>query len=57
MSIDLRDAEFDLIANMTADKEKAEKYAKILYTQAVIIAGLPVEDPSDYADLVCSLMN
>ncbi len=46
-----------LIANMTADKEKAEKYAKILYTQAVIIAGLPVEDPSDYADLVCSLMN
>ncbi len=45
-----------LIANMTADKEKAEKYAKILYTQAVIIAGLPVEDPSEYADLVCELM-
>lgn len=46
-----------LIANMTADPEKAKKYAKILYTQAVIIAGLPVEDPSDYADMVCSLMN
>ena len=46
-----------LIANMTADKEKAEKYAKILYTQAVIIAGLPVEDPSEYADMVCSMMN
>ncbi len=45
-----------LIANMTADKEKAEKYAKVLYTQAVIIAGLPVEDPSDYADMVCSMM-
>ena len=45
-----------LIANMTADKEKAEKYAKILYTQAVIIAGLPVDDPSEYADMVCSLM-
>ena len=22
-----------------------------------IIAGLPVENPSEYADLVCSLMN
>lgn len=46
-----------LIANITADKDKAEKYAKLLYTQAVIIAGLPVENPSEYADLVCSLMN
>ena len=39
------------------DKDKAEKYAKLLYNQAVIIAGLQVEDPSEYADLVCSLMN
>ncbi|MBQ2152356.1 MAG: molecular chaperone HtpG, partial [Clostridia bacterium] len=45
-----------LIANITADKEKAEQYAKLLYNQAVIIAGLQVEDPSEYADLVCSLM-
>ena len=42
---------------ITADKDKAEKYAKLLYNQAVIIAGLQVEDPSEYADLVCSLMN
>ncbi|MBQ3970540.1 MAG: molecular chaperone HtpG [Clostridia bacterium] len=46
-----------LIANITADKDKAEKYAKLLYSQAVIIAGLQLEDPSEYADLVCSLMN
>ncbi|MBQ3692181.1 MAG: molecular chaperone HtpG, partial [Clostridia bacterium] len=46
-----------LIANVTADPDKAAKYAKLLYTQAVIIAGLPVENPSEYADLVCSLMN
>ncbi len=44
-----------LIANMTADREKAEKYAKLLYNQAVIIAGLQVDDPSEYTDLVCSL--
>ncbi len=46
-----------LIANINADKDKAEKYAKLLYNQALIIAGLPLEDPSDYADMVCSLMN
>ncbi|MDE7390222.1 MAG: molecular chaperone HtpG [Lachnospiraceae bacterium] len=45
-----------LIANMTADKEKAEKYAKLLYSQALLIAGLQLEDPSEYAELVCSLM-
>ncbi|MEF2919224.1 MAG: molecular chaperone HtpG [Acutalibacteraceae bacterium] len=37
------------------DKEKAEKLAKILYTQAILIAGLPVENPVEYCDLVCGL--
>lgn len=41
---------------MSADKELAAKYAKILYDQALLIAGLPLEDPSEYSDLVCSLM-
>ena len=38
------------------DPEKAKKYARILYTQALLMADLPVDDPSDYADLVCELM-
>ncbi len=38
------------------DSDKAKKYAEILYNQALLIAGLPIEDPSGYADLVCSLM-
>ncbi len=38
------------------DIEKAKKYAEILYCQAVLIAGLPLENPSEYADLVCSIM-
>ncbi len=38
------------------DKEKAEKYAQLLYAQALLIADLPIEDPSAYTDLVCSLM-
>ena len=41
---------------MSTDKERAAKYAKILYDQALLIAGLPLEDPSEYSDLVCSLM-
>ena len=41
-------------ARMT-DPERAKKYAKILYNQALLIAGLPLDDPSDYTDLICSL--
>ena len=41
---------------MSTDKELAAKYAQILYDQALLIAGLPLEDPSEYSDLVCSLM-
>ena len=44
-----------LESSRITDREKAEKYAKILYNQALLIAGLPIEDPSDYTDLLCSL--
>ena len=37
------------------DPEKAKKYAEIYYNQALMIAGLPVEDPSGYTDLLCGL--
>jgi molecular chaperone HtpG len=42
--------------SVTADPEKAKKYAELLYAQALLIAGLPLEDPAGYSDLVCSLM-
>ena len=38
------------------DKEKARTYAELLYQQALLIAGLPLEDPAGYTQLVCSLM-
>ena len=41
---------------VTADPEKAKKYARLLLSQAQLIAGLPLEDPSAYTDLVCELM-
>ena len=39
-----------------ADKEKAAKYAKLLYGQSLLIAGLPLDDPSEFAGLICDLM-
>ena len=39
------------------DPEKAKKYAEILFNQAKLIAGLPIDDPSGYTDLLCSLWN
>ena len=37
------------------DPDQAKKYAQILYNQACLIAGLPIENPSAYTDLICSL--
>ena len=38
------------------DQSTVEKYSKLLYGQALLLADLPLEDPSEYAELVCSLM-
>ena len=38
-----------------AEPEKAKKYAQTFYNQACLIAGLPIDDPSTYTDLLCSL--
>lgn len=43
----------DAFAN---DKEKAAKLTKLLYSQALLIAGFSLENPTEYADLVCSLV-
>ena len=38
------------------EQEKVERYAKLLYGQALLMADLPLADPAEYAALVCSLM-
>jgi len=45
-----------LAVAVAQDPDKAKKYAELLYDQALIIAGLPIEDTARYTDLVCSLM-
>ena len=41
---------------LLTDRPRAELYAKILYTQALLIAGLPLDDPGEYTDMVAQLM-
>lgn len=48
---------FGLLQVATAqDEEKAKKIAKILYSQALLMADLPLEDAGEYTDLVCELL-
>jgi molecular chaperone HtpG len=37
------------------DKPKAARLAMILYAQAELIAGIPLDDPAAYTELVCEL--
>ena len=39
-----------------ADKETVKKYAALLYDQARLIEGLPIEDPVAFSNAVCELM-
>ncbi len=38
------------------DKDKLAAYGKILYAQALLIEGMPVEDPLALSELLCDLM-
>ena len=38
------------------DKDSVKKYAEILYDQALLIEGLPIEDPVAFSNAVCDLM-
>lgn len=38
------------------DEEKLTEYAKLLYDQALLIEGLPVEDPVAFSARICALM-
>ena len=43
----------ELYAN---DKDTLAKYTEILYAQARLIEGLPVENPTELTDLICDIM-
>ncbi len=39
-----------------SDRDRAAAIAKILYSQALLAAGLPLEDNAEYTELVCSML-
>lgn len=39
-----------------ADKDSIKMYAELLYNQALLIEGLPVEDPVAFSNSICELM-
>ncbi len=39
------------------DKETLKKYTKILYNEARLIEGLPVQNPTELSNLVCDLLS
>ena len=39
------------------DKDELEKYTKILYAQARLIEGLPIDNPTEISNMVCELIS
>ena len=39
------------------DKEELKKYAKVLYSEARLIEGLPLDNPTEISNLVCELLS
>ena len=40
--------------NRKDNPEKTKKMCEVLYNQALLIAGLPIDNPSEYTDLICT---
>jgi len=45
-----------LKAAFESDKEKVALYTALLYNQALLIEGLPIQDPVEFSNEVCKLM-
>lgn len=47
---------FQVLSTLEASDERVKKYADLLYDQALLIEGLPIEDPVAFSNAVCELM-
>ncbi|HRX57949.1 MAG TPA: molecular chaperone HtpG [Eubacteriales bacterium] len=47
---------FSALSGMPADDPRVAKYAKLLYDQALLIEGLPIDDPVAFSNGICELM-
>ena len=47
---------FQVLSTLEASDERVKKYADLLYDQALLIEGLPIEDPVAFSNAICELM-
>ncbi len=47
---------FKVLSGLSADDTRIAKYAGLLYDQALLIEGLPLEDPVAFSNGICELM-
>ena len=47
---------FTVLAKLGTDDARVGKYANLLYDQALLIEGLPIEDPVSFSNSICELM-
>ena len=40
----------------TSDKEEFDKYTKVLYNEARLIEGLPIDNPTELTNVICDLL-
>ncbi len=45
-----------LISLNKDNPDKLKDYTQLLYTQALLIEGMPIEDPVDFSNKICNLM-
>ena len=46
---------FEKLSNLD-NSETIEKYAKLLYNQALLMENMPIENPAEFSALICELM-
>ncbi len=56
LEINTNHAVFTSLKNEVENKEKVALYTNLLYNQALLIEGLPVNDPVEFANHICELM-
>ena len=56
LEISLEHGILDRLILVSEDKEKLTKYATVLYEQARILAGLPIENPTEYVKAVSDII-
>ena len=39
------------------DKDKLKDYTKVLYAQAKLIEGLPLDNPTEISNLICEMIS